>query len=813
MCEIENDLGIMLGQTLALGANSLTAHTGAHSNSRWRLYALFCCVISFIASMQAQSAKQFDLITHVQSDSAALFLYLPDGVLRIEPCAENIARITFSPQSSIPNLSNPIIADSACSLTHFTVSESAASIVMQLSGMSISISRQSGAVRFLDASGRLLLREIDKPSPRSVSAISGDNETTNRASVWFKLAQDEWLYGLGQHNDGVLNQRYLEIQLSQENTYISIPFFVSSQGYGVLWNATSETLWNNRFEPELEISSSYQDAVDYFFVYGPSFDSIIHGYRKLTGAAPLFPLSAYGYWQSKSAYATQKELLGIAAKYRELHIPIDNIVIDAPFETQYGSGVFDARFPDPKRAVSTLAHEHINVMVNLKPWIVKGSARFDKMEKEGDFIGVTEPIASYYPNLRIYDAFNPQARKTYWEGIKNSIYAMGISSFWLDSDEPVFPNAGEQGSPLASAHTALGPGSRYEDIYPFMTASSIYDGYRTTGDNKRIFILSRSAYTGIQRKATAVWSGDTTPTFETLRRQIVDGLDYSMTGLPYWTTDIGGFLGGNPNDPAYQELYVRWFQFGVFCPLFRAHGARPTNEIWSYGPRAQSILTLYDRLRYRMLPYIYDLAAQTTFDDYTPMRSLAFDFRNDPKVLDIGDEYMFGQSLLVAPVIEAGAQARSVYLPEGTGWYDFWTGQHLDGGKTVNRQAPLTVLPLYVRAGTILPLGPEEEYTEEHPDAPIVLRIYRGADTSMSLYQDDGLTYQYEDGEYAKIPITWNDKKNILTMGERKGQFPGMRKEFVFRVVLVTNKRGTGEAVSNWDRDVKYDGLRKEVDF
>jgi alpha-D-xyloside xylohydrolase len=526
---------------------------------------------------------------------------------------------------------------------------------------------------------------------------------------------------------------------------------------------------------------------------------MIGGYRKLTGAAPLFPLWAYGYWQSKLAYTSQSELLAVAAKYRELHIPIDNIVLDAGWETEFGSREFNPQFPDPSEMVQTLHDEHIHMMASVWPLFQPGTATFDQMLEGNFFIdGSDNHDPAYFPGARIYDAFNPGARKLYWKQIKTSLFDRGVDAFWMDSTEPADFYAEERGSILAGATTAMGDGSAIENSYPFMTTKAIYDGQRATTDRQRVFILTRSAFLGMQRNAAAAWSGDIATNFETLRRQIPAGLNYSMSGLPYWTTDIGGFLGGNTDDPKYRELFVRWFQYGAFCPIFRVHGTRTNNqnELWSYGPRAQRILTLYDRLRYRMLPYLYTLAARTTFEGYTPMRALAFDFPMDHNALDISDQFMLGPSLLVAPVTNAGAVNRSVYLPAGADWYDFWSGTKFAGGKLVLRRTPLSIMPLYVRAGTILPLGPAVEYTGQAPDAPIELRIYPGSDATFKLYEDDGITYDYEKGSYSWIPIRWNDRSKTLTLGAREGSFPGEPSTRTFRIVVVSPGHGVGEGLS-----------------
>jgi alpha-glucosidase (family GH31 glycosyl hydrolase) len=402
---------------------------------------------------------------------------------------------------------------------------------------------------------------------------------------------------------------------------------------------------------------------------------------------------------------------------------------------------------------------------------------------------------------------------------------------WLDTNEP--ETGGREENIITRDHTAIGSGARYANIFPLMHDEGVYQGQRSETDRKRVFILSRSAFAGIQRDGVAAWSGDVRSTFDSFKRQIPAGLNYSLSGLPYWTTDIGGFYLGNPDDAAYRELFVRWFQYGSFCPIFRVHGTRSTdpaelsawgpeaidilvdakgtrapshNELWSYGPEAQKILTAFDRLRYRLMPYIYSLAWKTTSEGYTPMRALAMDFRTDARVLSIGDQFMFGPAILVNPVTEQGATTRHLYLPV-SGWYDFWTGSSVTGGKMVDAAAPLDRIPLYVRAGSIVPMGPDVEYATEKPADPIELRVYAGADGDFTLYEDENDNYNYEKGAYATIPIHWNDAGKQLTIGERKGSFPGMMESRTFRVTFVGPGRGTGVApAARADTVVAYSG-------
>jgi len=773
------------------------------SRKRW-LQALVCAMVAPAGLAQQSIPPHPDVVRSEQQIHDAEIIELTTGTLRIKPCGGDIVRVTYVTAASIPDLSNPALPDSACPASSFSVYDDGTLIEIVTGDLRVDVDRHSSAVRF-NRYGRRMLAETDWPYPRRIAPTVTEGQPAHSASVWLALAPDERIYGLGEHETGQLNERNTQLVLSQDNTNISIPFFVSSRGYGVLWNSGSVTNWNNRFRQIVAFQSDDADAVDYYYIGGPRMDQIIAGYRRLSGQAPLYPRWAYGFWQSKLAYASSQEVLDLVASYRSLHIPIDNVVVDAGWETLLGSRIFNSDYPDPAEMIQNLHHQHIHLMVSVWPLFQPGSANFDAMQSRGFFIPPgPDFLPAYIPGERLYDAFSPGARALYWDQVKSSLYDAGVDGFWMDSTEPLDAYGEEHGPMLGGARTALGDGSKYANMYPLMTTQSIYEGQRQQPEDKRVYILTRSAFTGEQRNAATVWSGDTATTYDVLRRQIPAALNYSLTGLPYWTSDIGGFVGGDAEDPAFQKLFVRWFEFGAFCPIFRAHGARPTNEIWSYGPDAQKILTLFDRLRYRLMPYIYAMAAHTTLDGYTPMRALVFDFPSDARALDISDEYMFGPSLLVAPVTAKDATARDVYLPVGPDWYDFWTGQRFSGGQTIHRAAPLAVLPLYVRAGSILPMGPEEEYAGEYPDAPIELRIYPGGDADTSLYSDDGLTYAYEKGQYAWLPVHWNDATRELTLAERQGQFPGPAGGQPFIVTLVGPGRGIGEEEPNQSRHLVY---------
>ena len=388
---------------------------------------------------------------------------------------------------------------------------------------------------------------------------------------------------------------------------------------------------------------------------------------------------------------------------------------------------------------------------------------------------------------------------------------IGVDAWWLDTTEPETED--RETNVLVTSKTFLGNGARYANAYPLMTTEGVYQGQRGETDKKRVFILSRSAFAGGQRNAAAVWSGDVNSDWVFFKKQIPAGLNYSVSGLPYWTTDIGGFVSGNPGDPGYRELFMRWFQFGVFNPILRVHGTRSTNqnELWSYGTEAQKILASYDTLRYRLLPYIYSLAWMGTSQGYTPMRGLIMDFRTDEHSATISDQFMFGPAFLVNPVTDPGVDSRRVYLPKAK-WHDFWRGSSVEGSRMVDASAPIDKLPLFVRAGSLVPMGPEKEWSTEKPEDPIELRVYRGADGDFTLYEDENDGYNYERGVYATIPLHWDDAKQTLTIGERKGTFPGMLMERRLQIVFVRENHGAGiTAESKPDKVLTYSGKQTSV--
>jgi alpha-D-xyloside xylohydrolase len=733
-------------------------------------------------------------------------LVLQNGYLRFQVCSDSIVHIVYSPERTVPEHPDFLVIKKDWPSAQFTLQgDDPKTVTLTTSGLKIVIAKADSSIVFYDAAGQKLTQE----NTRTLTPTEVNGEKTYRSERFSNMWDtQEAFYGLGQHQAGVFNLRGESVDIAQDNTNISNPVLLSSNGYGIFWNNGSRSRFDNRFVHALYITSEVADSIDYYFLYGPDFDKIVASYRALTGQAPLFGKWAYGYWQCKNRYDSQQVLISIAQKYRDLHIPLDNIVQDWFWWNTMGEPVFNNNYPDPKGMLETLHKDHVHLMISVWPFFRPGSPVYDDMDKRGFFIAKTK-VSGFHPEgMALYDAFIPDARKYYWKLMDDALFKIGVDAWWLDTTEP--ETEGLETNLLVTHKVALGNGARYANEFPLLTTTAVYEGQRAASDQKRVFILSRSGYAGVQRNAVALWSGDVDPNWETFRRQIPAGLNLSVSGIPYWTTDIGGFVSANPDDPKYRELYIRWFQFGTFCPVFRAHGTRTTNqnEIWSYGADAQQILTAYDQLRYRLMPYIYSVAWKVTNDGYTLMRPLVMDFRSDTRAQNIGDQFLFGPSILVNPVTEPGASSRHLYLP-GALWYDFWTGSTAHGPCTIDSPATIERLPLYVRAGSIVPLGPDIEYATEKAADPIELRVYRGANGEFTLYEDENDGYSYEKGAHATIPISWNDASHALTIGDRSGTFPGMPESRKFQVVFVAQGHGTGGTLTQSpDKTVTYSGKK-----
>ena len=578
--------------------------------------------------------------------------------------------------------------------------------------------------------------------------------------------------------------------------------------------------------------SEVADQIDYYFISGENMDEVISGYRTVTGKAPVMPEWAMGFWQSRQRYTNQEELLDVAREYRKRNIPFDNIVLDWQYwpADKWGDHQFDVtRFPDPDGMIRTL-HDDLNarIMISVWPKYYVGTENYEAMKSKGylymrnvemerrDWIGYLSTF---------YDAFNADARTAFWNQINIALYSRGIDAWWLDATEPdITSNLPMEERKAMMNPTALGSADRYFNAYSLVQAQGVYEGQRATDPENRVFILTRSAFAGLQRYSAANWSGDIAARWHDMAAQIPCGLNMSMSGIPWWTMDIGGFsVESRYHNPSpadldeWRELMTRWHQYGAFVPLFRSHGEFPFREIYNTAPDnhiAYKTMIEYNRLRYRLMPYIYSLAGQAWLNDYTIMRGLTMDFSLDTEVFDIADQYMFGPSLMVNPVTEYKARSRNVYLPSAYGWYDVRTGRHYAGGTVIEADAPYEWMPLFAREGSLIPTGPDIQYTGEKEADPLTLWVYAGADGAFELYEDEGDNYNYEDGAYTLIPLTWNEAERTLTIGKREGEYRGMLHERTVNVIMVSENRAVKLDFGRPpDKSVKYSGEEIKVRF
>ncbi|MBB5319421.1 glycoside hydrolase family 31 protein [Tunturibacter empetritectus] len=599
----------------------------------------------------------------------------------------------------------------------------------------------------------------------------------------FASPPDEHYYGLGQNQEGYLDHRNHVLRCAHDynapsGQSVCVPFIVTNKGYGILWDNPSATTVAFGFNDQVRWTSDVGQRVSFFVIAGATYDEIYAGYRLLTGSTPMLPKSAYGYIQSKQRYTSQAELLGVAHGYRERHYPIDDLVIDWFHYTIMGQMDMDpTKWPDPAAMNKELHALNFHTMISIWPRFVPEGRYYNTVLKNGWF----EHLADGTPTNGLpydragsdIDITNPDAAKWYWDVVKENYISKGFDAFWADETEPDLPPNG--------SYFHIGPGTQFFNIYPLFHTAAFYNGFREDLPT-RALILARDAYLGAQHNGAIFWSSDISGNWDTLKRQVPTGINFVASGTPYWSTDIGGwqYLPSHhtplhtplidPSDARenighyddYPELYVRWFEYGAFQPNFRSHGSRPQNEVWSYGKQAEPILVKYLRLRYQLMPYIYSLGHMTNQTGAPFMRGLFMDFGSDPKVANIADEYMFGPALLVAPVTEQGSTSREVYLPAGTDWYNFWTNTKVHGGQTITVDAPIDTIPLFVRAGSIIPLGSVVESTNEDQKIDRV-RVYPGADGDFDLYRDDGNTYNYEKGQFQLTHLHWSNATAKLT--------------------------------------------------
>jgi alpha-D-xyloside xylohydrolase len=609
------------------------------------------------------------------------------------------------------------------------------------------------------------------------------DEPLYKIGATFVSPYDEHYYGLGQHQEGYLDLRGHKVECWHDynatgGESVGIPFVVTNRGYGLIWDNPSKTTLEAGFNEETKWTSEVGSRVSYLVIAGGTTDEIYSGCRLLTGATPMLPKAAYGFIQSKQRYLTQSELLKVAKGYRERHLPLDMIVVDYLHYTKMGQMEMNPKnWPDPVAMNRQLHGMGVESMISVWPRFARGSRFYDFLLHKGWF----EHLADGSPTKDIdypveganIDTTDPDAARWFWGVIRDNLISKGFDAIWADETEPDIPPNGN--------FFAIGSGTRYFNVYPLFHTAALYDGFRRDV-NHRALILARAAYLGAQRNGAIFWSSDIRATWDTLKRQVPAGLDFTASGFPYWSNDIGGFQylpdEHHPAHPPlldptdardnvrgyddYPELYTRWFEYGAFLPIFRTHGSRLYNEVWTYGKQAEPILIKYLRLRYQLLPYIYSLGYSTYQTGAPFMRALFMDFTRDSEVADLRDEYMFGPAFLVAPVTEQGQTSRVLYLPAGADWYNYWTNERLTGGQTIKVAAPIDTLPLFVRAGSIVPLGEPIESTKQVQRISKV-RVYAGADGDFTLYQDDGTTYAYEQGKSSITRLHWDDAARKLS--------------------------------------------------
>jgi alpha-D-xyloside xylohydrolase len=794
------------------------------------------------------------------------------GLLALTPRTNRTVRVRFTLEDSFsqqPSLTViPVSADAPN--VPFSVVEDRDRIVISTDAMSIEVARETAALTYRTIDGTLLTREpacggktltpvqvlrseFDGATPHESREnvdgvridVDGIRQVVDRTAFHTKLefcfADGEALYGLGSHEEGMFNLRGQHQYLYQQNLKVAVPVLVSTRGYGVFLDCTSlVTFHDDAFGSYLW--SDVARELDYYVMLGPSFDQVVAEFRALTGPAPMLPRWAFGYVQSKERYESQGDLLAVAREYRRRGLPLDCIVLDWKSWTGHAWGqksLDPVRFPDPLGMTRELHALGVRLMVSIWPTMRPGGDDWRELVDRGQLLG----------NQATYNAFDPAARATFWCQADRGLFSHGIDAWWSDCTEPFEADWAGAVKPEPEERLRINTdeAKRYLDpelinAYSLVHSQGLYEGQRSVCREKRVMNLTRSAFPGQQRFATVTWSGDVSASWETLRRQIADGLNFCATGMPYWTTDVGGYFAARRpelwfwagdfddgvDDLGYRELYLRWFQYAAWLPMLRSHGTDTPREIWRFGSPGE---TTYDALvhalrrRYRLLPYIYSLAGWTTQRAYTMLRSLPFDFPDDVRTHGLGDQFLLGPAFLVCPVstpmayapgsrpLDGASLTRRVYLPAGADWFDLATDELLGGGQEIHAAAPLERIPVFVRAGSIVPMGPDRDHADGAPNETLEVHVYPGRDTTFTLYEDAGDGYGYEAGEFATVELAWEEEARRLTIGQRVGEYPGMLLERDLLIVLHAGLDRTTSKLPVAQRRLCYAGRRVEVQW
>ncbi|MFT4071225.1 MAG: glycoside hydrolase family 31 protein [Dysgonamonadaceae bacterium] len=803
--------------------------------------------VLFAMSAQAQLYQKTDLGIKARINSTDI---------EIQFYSPSMVRILKSPEGkSFTKESLSVVKKPQTA--RFVVNQQGDVLTLKSDKLKVNLDLNSGKVSYSTPAGNPLLTE--KEGGATFTDFNDAGSKTYTVNQLFTLDKEEAIYGLGQQQRGKLSLRDSRINMVQGNTDDYVPFLVSTKGYGLFWDNYSPTVFEEKAE-NASFKSDVGDCIDYYFMVGGNIDGAIACMRDLTGQAPLLPLWTFGFWQSKERYKSQNELVGVVNKYRELNVPLDGIIQDWQY---WGNNYLwnameflNPEFPNPKKMVDDIHKQNAHLIISIWSSFGPQTKQYREMKPKGMLLNFgTWPqsgLEAWPPNMEYpsgvepYDPYNPEARDIYWKYLNKGLFSLGIDGWWMDSTEPDHLDFKPSDFDLK---TYLGSFRKVRNAFPLMAVGGVAEHQRATTSDKRVFILTRSAFAGQQRYGANTWSGDVNSSWQSFRNQIPAGLNFSMSAIPYWNTDIGGFFAGSYNknwndgsgakNPAFQELYVRWLQFGAFTPMMRSHGTEVPREIYNFGQKGEPIYDAIEKsikLRYSLLPYIYSTAWEVTNHQSTIMRALVMDF-NDKHVVDMNNEYMFGKSILVAPVVNAQYTPESVvktdentgwdkaankqekivpvdftqpksskvYLPNGTTWFDFWTNQKYDGGQEVVLPTTIDKIPLFVRAGSIIPFGPEVQFATEKKWDKLEIRIYEGTDGEFTLYEDENDNYNYEKGVYSTIVFKWDDKAKSLTIADRKGIFPGMLAERVFHLVKVA---ANGSKV---EKDVVYKGKKVSV--
>ena len=809
------------------------------------IYSL-CTVLLFCIHSNGQNFQKTTqgIKTTANGNSIEIQFYSP-AIVRV---------IKFPAGKTFSKESLSVVLKSA--KTGFSVKTADNIIVLESDQLTVSVNTVSGNVAFA-ASKKELLKE--KPEGTKFEPFDDTGVKTFTVTQSFILDKDEPIYGLGQHQRGDLNQRNQKYHLEQGNVEDAVTFFQSIKGYGLYWDNYSPTEFTDDAS-ETSFKSIVGDGVDYYFMYGGNADGVIGKMRELTGKVPMFPLWTYGFWQSKERYKSQNELVDVVKKYRELSVPIDGIIQDWQYwGNNYLWNAMDFLNPDfsnPKKMVDDVHNLNAHMIISIWSSFGPLTKPYKEMDQKGMLFNIKTwpesgseiwpPNMDYPSGVRVYDAYNPEARDIYWKYANKGLLSIGIDGWWMDSTEPDHLQIKPEDY---DTKTYLGSFRKVRNAYPLMTVGGVYDHQRKTTADKRVFILTRSAFAGQQRYGANTWSGDTGSSWETLRNQIPAGLNFTLTGIPHWNSDIGGFFAGayiqawnegsGTKNPLYQELYVRWIQFGAFNAMMRSHGTDVPREIYNFGKKGEPIYDAIDKiinLRYTLLPYIYSTSWEVTSKQSSFMRALFMDFPADKKGWDIKDEFMFGKSILAAPIVEAQytpekivkvneatgwdkqgdkkntekitvdfttKKSRNVYLPAGTNWYDFWTNEKIKGGQEIIRKTTIDMIPLYVKEGAIIPFGPKVQFAAEKKWDNLEIKVYPGKDGSFVLYEDEFDNYNYEKGAYSEIEFLWNETSKRLTISNRKGQYNGMLASRKFTIVMPNGS----------EKVINYNGKKVEEEF